>query len=115
MRIKPTFSKSYLVRYKRGKEVQKTEIVDASEQDVHALICHTFRGRMGQPKNTDAFIPTTQVQVIELDNEKKQSRISNFSYSKNGKDFIRTSVYVRNLSPREVRIELEKAIRASQA
>ena len=111
MRIKPVYKKSYIVRYRRGKEVQSTEIVDATEKDVHELIFQTFKGRFRHPQHSEGYVPSTQLQVIELDNIKKQTRVSCFSYTKNGKDFTRPFAYVYNLSPREVRIELEKAIR----
>lgn len=91
--------------------MQSTEIVDATEKDVHELIYQTFKGRFRHPKNTEGFVPSTQLQVIELDNIKKQTRVSCFSYTKNGVDFVRPFAYVYNLSPREVRIELEKAIK----
>ena len=32
MRIKPTYEKSYLIRYSRGQDVQTTEVVDANAE-----------------------------------------------------------------------------------
>lgn len=111
MQIKPIYPKSYIVRYIRGKDEQATEIVDTNADEVHGLITETFKGRFAQPRNSTGNVPYTIMQVVVLDNIHKRSEISQFTYTKNGKDFKRPFVRIYNLSPREARIEIEKAIR----
>lgn len=111
MQIKPIFPKSYIVRYSRGKDLQTTELVDATSEEVHKLIADTFKGRFAQPRNSTGNVPYTTMQVVVLDNIRKRSEISQFTYTKNGKEFKRPFVRIYNLSPREARIEIEKAIR----
>ena len=96
MRIKPTYDVSYLIRYRRNKDVQTTEIVEATRDEVCSLISRACGENMAKTK-TGKFIPQTRVVVQELDNVNKQSGI-----------VYGASVY--NLSPREVRIRIEKAI-----
>lgn len=111
MIIRPTYSKSYLIRYSRGKEVQTTEVVDTTTSEIDGLIKELFKGRFSHSGRSGRVVPTTNVQVIELDHIKKSSRLCGFSYTKNGELHLRSGVHICNLSPREVRIELEKAIR----
>lgn len=113
MQIKPFYEKSFIIRLKRGKEVQATEVVDATEGEVHVLITNTFKGRFTSPRKTGNVIPATQIQVIEIDNQKRKSRISFFRYTKAEKTVEHPFAYIANLSPRQVRIEIEKAIKAS--
>lgn len=113
MQIKPIYPKSYIVRYIRGKDEQATEIVDTNADEVHGLITETFKRRFAHPKNKDCNVPYTTIQVIVLDHIYKRSNVSQFTYTKNGKDFKRPFVRIYNLSPREARIELEKAIKES--
>lgn len=114
MRIKPTYDKSYLVKYKRNKDVQTTEIVEASKDDVFNLISQLFKGRFNHPDIQDAKdsvdkllamskIPYTTIQVWELDNLKKKSTL------------CRTFPHIYNQSPRQVRINIEMAIKNQQA
>ena len=111
MRIKPIYDKFYQIRCRRGKDVQTIEVVDATEEEIHRLVANTFRGRLSHPKNTDNFVPATQVQVVELDGMSKQSRVCCFTYTKGSNLFSRPYANIYNLSPREVRIQLEKEIR----
>ena len=110
MRIKPEYDKKYIVRFRRKKDVQVTEVVEATWEELHTLIAKTFNGRFVKPKSSD-YVTATQIQVQEVDLIKKQVHILPFVYTNGkGKDFEKTHVNVYNLSPREVRIELEKAI-----
>lgn len=108
MRIKPTYEKSYLIRYSRGKDVQTTEVVDATAEDVRVLICNTLKGHFAHP---EARVAATKIVVVEVDHIKNKSNISKFVYTKNGRDFAKDFVLVFNLSPRQTRIEIEKAIK----
>ncbi len=108
MKLKPTFEKSYLIRFSRGKDVQTTEVVDATAEEVRVLICNCMRGHFAHPKTK---IDATKIVVLEVDHVRKKSSISKFVYTKNGKDFEKEFVLVFNLSPRQVRLEIEKAIR----
>ena len=108
MRIKPTYEKSYLIRYSRGKDVQTTEVVDATAEDVRVLICNTLKGHFTHPQ---AKVAATKIVVLEVDHVRKKSSISKFVYTNKGRDFEKDFVLVFNLSPRQVRIEIEKAIR----
>ena len=108
MFIKPIYDKSYLIRYSRGKDVQTTEVVDATANEVKNLICKSMKGHMAHPQ---AKVAATKIVVIKVDNTLKKSSISKFVYTKNGKDFEKDFVLVFNLSPRQVRLEIEKAIR----
>lgn len=110
MQIKTIYPKLYVISYRRGKDVQKTEVVDAKEEDVLVLISKTFKGRFAHPNN-DGLIPATKVQVIELDNIRRKTHVCPFHYTKDEKSFERPFVLVGNMSPRQVRLELEKAIR----
>lgn len=114
MRIKPTYDKSYLVKYKRNKDVQTTEIVEASKEEVLNLITYTINERLyhnGIKNAKDIVeklelfskIPYTTIQVWELDNLKKKSVL------------CRTFPHIYNLSPRQVRISIELAIKNQQA
>lgn len=108
MRIKPTYEKSYLIRYSRGKDVQTTEVVEATAEDVRVLITDCLRGHFAHPQTK---VAATKIVVLEVDNIKKKSGISKFVYTRNGRDIEKNFVLVFNLSPRQVRIEIEKAIR----
>ena len=116
MRIKPTYDKTYLVKYKRNKDVQTTEIVEASREEVFDLISQTLKDRFNLakegPKNIvearqiqkiQNVTPYTTIQVWELNNLKKTSTL------------CRTFPRVYNQSPRQVRISIEIAIRNQQA
>ena len=108
MKIKPTYEKSFIIRCSRGKDVQTTEVVDATAEDVRVLICNTMKGHFAHPQ---AKVAATKIVVVEVDNIKHQTAISKFVYTKNGRDIEKDYVLVFNLSPRQVRIEIEKAIR----
>lgn len=108
MRIKPTYEKSYLIRFSRGKDVQTTEVVDANAEDIRVLVNSTMKGHFANPQ---AKVAATKIVVMEVDHVHKKSSISKFIYTKNGKDFEKEFVLVFNLSPRQVRLEIEKAIR----
>lgn len=108
MRIKPTYDKSYLIRYSRGKDVQTTEVVDTNPEEIRILICNSMKGRMTHPL---AQVAVTKIVVLEVDHVRNVSSISKFIYTKDGRDQKRDYVLVKNLSPRQVRIEIEKAIR----
>ena len=113
MQIKTVSPKTYVISYRRGKDIQTTEVVEATEDEVHVLISNTFKGRFAHPKNSTGGIPATKIQVIELDNIRQTRRVSPFRYTKDNKNFERPFALVWNLSPRQVRLELEKAIRES--
>lgn len=113
MQIKPIYSKSYVVSYRRGKDVQTTEIIETTEDDVRILISKTFKGRFAHPKNSKETVPSTKIQIIELDNIRQVRHIIPFIYKKDDKSFERPFALVWNMSPRQVRLELEKAIRMS--
>lgn len=105
MRIKPTYDKSYLVRYRRGKDLQTTEVVDTTWVQLQGIISETFKGRTG---NVFTNAQPTTVEVIELDHATHCSQLMTFSLPKGG---TMRSIRINNLSPREVRIRIEKAIR----
>ena len=109
MKIKPTWSQTYLVRYMRGKESQYTELVDTDEGEVHRLIASTFRGCFTSPREENA--PFTKIQVLVIDNVERRNRISFFTHTKNGEQRVHPYAFIKNKSPREIRIEFEKAIR----
>ena len=108
MKIKPTYEKSFLIRCSRGKDVQTTEVVEATAEDVRILVTDCLRGHFAHPQSK---VAATKIVVLEVDNIKKKSGISKFVYTRNGRDFEKDFVLVFNLSPRQVRIEIEKAIR----
>lgn len=111
MRLKPTFSKSYLIKYERKTDVQTTEVVETSWQELRTLIAKTFQGRFKQySKPGGGFVPATYIKVLELDHTTKTKKYLDFIIAKDGRVCKKNRVAVFNLSPREVRIELEKAI-----
>lgn len=110
MRIKPTYDKTYMIRCSRGKDVQTTEVVDTNPEEIRILICKCMSGRMTHPLSQ---IAVTKIVVLECDHVRKVSNISKFIYTKDGKDQMRDYLLVKNLSPRQVRIEIEKAINNS--
>ena len=110
MRIKPTYDKTFIIRYSRGKDVQTTEVVDTNPDDINILICKSMKGRMTHPL---AQIAVTKIVVLEVDHIRNVSSISRFKYTKDGKEQVRDYVLIKNLSPRQVRIEIEKAINNS--
>ncbi len=110
MRIKPTFQKSYLVRFKRGDDIQTTEVVETTEEEIRTLIVTTFKKRLLYPSAMRYSTQQTAVQLVELDYIAKQRRFLNFIYTRKGKDEEIRLALIENLSPREARIELEKAI-----
>lgn len=98
MKIK-TYGMEYLVYFRRAKDTQTIEIIEASGDDeVTGLIYSTFRGRL---KNNSVDAPFVKVLVKRLDQIKKTSTVI-------------MSMKVYNLSPRNARIEIENAIRQSQ-
>ena len=109
MRIKPKFDKTYLIRYSRSRDVQSTEVIETTWAQLHTLIADTFKDRFLRPA-TAGRASATKIQVVELDNVNKKSRLLEFVHTKDGRDFSRTYAMVYNLSPREVRIRLEKQI-----
>ena len=108
MKIKPTYDKSFLIRCSRGKDVQTTEVVDTTAEEVKTLVYNSLRGHFAHP---EAKVAATKIVVVEVDHIKNKSNISKFVYTKNGRDFAKDFVLVFNLSPRQTRIEIEKAIR----
>lgn len=108
MRIKPTYEKSFIIRCSRGKDVQNTEVVDTTAEEVRTLVCNSLRGHFAHPQ---AKVAATKIVVVEVDHVKNKSNISKFVYTKNGRDFAKDFVLVFNLSPRQTRIEIEKAIK----
>ena len=110
MRIKPTYDKTFIIRYSRGKDVQTTEVVDTNPDDINILICKSMKGRMTHPL---AQIAVTKIVVLEVDHIRNVSSISRFKYTKDSKEQVRDYVLIKNLSPRQVRIEIEKAINSN--
>ena len=110
MRIKPTYDKTFIIRYSRGKDVQTTEVVDTNPDDINILICKSMKGRMTHPL---AQIAVTKIVVLEVDHIRNVSSISRFKYTKDSKEQVRDYVLIKILSPRQVRIEIEKAINNS--
>lgn len=115
MKIKPNYQTSFIVCFKRGKDIQKTEIVEATQEDIRVVINKTFKDRFLPPKDKESHkfkkgVPFTEITFIELDNVKKISRVGTFCYTSKGKEIVRNHALVYNLSPREVRIRLEDAI-----
>ncbi len=108
MKIKPTYDKSFLIRCSRGKDVQTTEVVDATAEEVRTMVCNSLKGHFAHPQ---AKVAATKIVVLEVDHVRKKSSISKFVYTNKGRDFEKEFVLVFNLSPRQVRIEIEKAIR----
>ena len=93
--------------------MQKTEIVETSKEQVFGIISETLRGRFthaGIQGAKDVVemlvmkskIPYVSIQVWEIDNRKNTSVL------------CRTYPHVYNLSPRQVRINIELAIRNRQ-
>ena len=109
MKIKPIYEKSYVISFRRGSDIQTTEVVEADWKEVHTLIAETFCDRFRKPISREK-VPATQIQIVELDNARHKSHIIEFVHTKDGKDFKRPRVLVFNLSPREARIQFEKAI-----
>ena len=112
MRLRPTFKKSYLIKYERKTDVQTTEVVDTDWIELRALIAKTFQGRFKQYSNMGGggFVPATYIKVLELDHTTKTKKYLDFIITKDDREYKKNRVAVFNLSPREVRIELEKAI-----
>lgn len=108
MKIKPTYEKSFIIRCSRGKDVQTTEVVDTTAEEVRNVICNSLKGHFAHPQ---AKVAATKIVVLEVDHVRKKSSISKFVYTNKGRDFEKEFVLVFNLSPRQVRIEIEKAIR----
>lgn len=111
MQIKTIYPKTYVISYRRGKDLQTTEVVDATEEEVFVLISKTFKGRFAHPKNSNGFVPATKIQVIEIDNIRQVTHVCPFRYTMDEKSFERPFSLVWNMSPRQVRLELEKAIK----
>lgn len=110
MEIKPTFDRTYLVRYSRGNDVQTTELVNTDAKEVLNLVLTLFSDRMVHPHYMKDNL-ATRITVKELDNVKKWSRQILFQYTKNGHDFDNPYMLVKNFSPRQLRIELENQIK----
>ena len=108
MRIKPTYEKSFIIRCSRGKDVQTTEVVDTTAEEVRNVVCNSLRGHFAHP---EAKVAATKIVVLEVDHVRKKSSISKFIYQNKERVIEKDFALVFNLSPRQVRIEIEKAIR----
>lgn len=113
MKIKPIYEKSILVKFRRGDNVQSTEIVEANWEQVHTLIANTFVDRVKKPIS-EKNVPVTRIWMMELDHIKHQVKKIPFKYKDNKKEFEKPYVLVFNISPREARIQFEKAINNNQ-
>lgn len=92
---------SYIILFARGKDRQKTSIVEVSqEKELKDLILSTFKGRFKKPSAL-SYKDAVTVTISRLDHIKRQvSQILN--------------VKVFNKSVRQARIEVEQAIRQPQ-
>lgn len=99
MLIKPTYDKFYRIIYTRGKDKQTTDVVEATEEQVKDLVTLVIKGRTFHPAGKSGVIPSTNIQPWEYNCLTKQNRL------------CREFPKVYNLSPRQVRIGIEKAIK----
>lgn len=112
MKIREVFSTSYVIRYIRGNDIQSTEVVDTTADEILSMVAETFKDRLSYPnmKNKGKTNMTT-VKVVELDHLMKRSSLLKFVYYRSGRTMKLPYVLVENFSPRETRIRLEKAIK----
>ena len=99
MQIKPTFDTTYLICYQRGKDAQVTEVVNTTEAQIAGTILSCISDKIRHPEAKTGLIPSTCIKLMELDNIHKKSRL------------CRRFPRVYNLSPRQVRIRIEKNIK----
>lgn len=99
MQIKTADAKTYIIRYERGKDVQKTEITDTTEDMISGMICGVISGRTYHRDARTGLIPFVSVKLYENNTGSGRMRL------------CRTYPRIFNLSPREVRIRVEKAVR----
>lgn len=91
---------SYLIYYTRAKGTQRTSVVGvSSEKEIMNLIRTTFKGKFSRPESCSPKDGTT-IRVKKLDHI-------------NHKISLVMNVKVYNKSPRQTRIDVEKAIRLS--
>lgn len=110
MKIKPTFDKSYIVRIMRGMDRQSVELVETSGPEILNMIVSLFGTRIEHPMSR-ASKSYTKITVQELDNIRKTSHSVKFVYTKKNKDTEIAYSIVSGLSPREVRLAIEKEVR----
>lgn len=91
---------SYLIFFQRGKDIQRTSVVGVSEEtDLVKLIRTTFKGRFDRPA---ALLPKDGVNI-------KIKRLDHINHQIS----LILNVKVYNKSPRQTRIDVEKAIRTT--
>lgn len=112
MKIREVFCTSYMIKYIRGNDVQSTEVVDTTADEILSMVAETLKDRLSYPKfgNRGNF-KMTRVEVVELDHVMKKSSLLPFVYYRKEKTMKVPYALVDNISPRETRIRLEKAIR----
>ena len=95
MRIK-TYGIEYVVSFRRGTDTQVTEIIEATgDKEVKNLFYDTFKGRT---HNENEKAPFVKVIIQCVDRVKKETKV-----------VMKNRIY--NLSPRNARIEFQKAIK----
>ncbi len=121
MLIKPTYDKSYVIQFERGKDVQTTQVVDTTEEQLVQLIMHTMKGRftnaafqreLNETKKTVGTDTKAAMKLIrEVSHKYPSVCIKLFVHTLTSHKLCRKFPHVYNLSPRQARIEIEKAIR----
>ena len=110
MRVKDANAKTYIVSCRRVMDEQKTEIVDTTEEELRMMIIDTFKNKFLHPMDRSRASSFTRVQITEIDRKRGRRRVCNFIYTRRGKDLEYPYVLIKHLSPRQIRLELEKAI-----
>lgn len=92
---------TYTIRYSRCDDVQKTELVNVSEAEIKSIILTATRDKFirASQQKPEGFTSWTLTQLWKNDNVLHQSKM------------VCMFPKAYNLSPREVRIRVEKLIR----
>lgn len=93
MRIK-TYGIEYNVSFRRGADIQVTEVIETNEKEIKNLFYKTFKPRT---HNENPNAPYVKVLIQSVDKVKKETKV-----------VMKNRIY--NLSPRAARIDFEKAI-----
>lgn len=110
MEIKPFYEKSYIVKFKRRKDEQNTELVNTDGNEVISTIVNLFDGKFVNPasRNTNG---ATKIVVSECDHVNHVVCSVPFVYKIGGTERMLSYSLVGNMSPRQARIALEKHIK----
>ena len=106
MLIKPIYETSFLFKYRRGSDEQMTEVIDTTEAEVIDLFESTFKDKKAAFIADSRRMTATEITVLQINHTNNTIQICKFGKS--------THLFIPNLSPREVRLSIEKKIKNKQ-